>query len=272
MGGTVVAVSAGPPSVVPCSPRWPPWGSAVVRVPWPDEGPFIDDVAGDEHRLARVLVAALEPFGRPDLVLCGDRSANRGTGALPAYVAHELGAAQALGLVSLAPAPADGFGPGRARALVAERRLDGGGRERLLVPPPAVCSVEAAGVRLRRAPLAALLDGGPGVGEVPPSRAAVGVGAGTGAPGEAEPVIGSPRPFRPRTRVVPAPTDDDPRLRILALTGALVAHDPPTLVGPVDAVGAADALVAFLARHGYLPDAPADNPAAGTAADPGVPA
>jgi hypothetical protein len=52
--------------------------------------------------------------------------------------------------------------------------------------------------------------------------------------------------------VLPAPAGDDPRIRLLELTGALVAHDPPTIVGPVGAVEAADALLAFLARHDYL--------------------
>jgi electron transfer flavoprotein beta subunit len=40
----------------------------------------------------------------------------------------------------------------------------------------------------------------------------------------------------------------------LSLTGALVAHEPPTIIGPVGASEAADALLAFLARHGYLDD------------------
>jgi electron transfer flavoprotein beta subunit len=38
----------------------------------------------------------------------------------------------------------------------------------------------------------------------------------------------------------------------LSLTGALVAHEPPTIIGPVDAAEAADALYSFLAHHGYL--------------------
>jgi electron transfer flavoprotein beta subunit len=70
------------------------------------------------------------------------------------------------------------------------------------------------------------------------------------------------RPFRPRTRVVPGPDSDDPRLRLLALTGALVAHDPPTVVGPIDAAGAADALLTFLIRHGYLDTEPVGEEAA----------
>ena len=126
-------------------------GASVVRVPVPDrelERGYLSELGEDEHELARALVGAVAPRGRPALVLCGDRSVDRGTGALPAFVAHELGAAQALGLVTLEPG--DGV-------LSAERRLDSGWRERLRVPLPAVCSVEAAGIRLRRASLAGAL-------------------------------------------------------------------------------------------------------------------
>jgi electron transfer flavoprotein beta subunit len=38
---------------------------------------------------------------------------------------------------------------------------------------------------------------------------------------------------------------------LLDLTGALVVHDPPTLIGPIDAAGAADELLDYLRRHGY---------------------
>jgi electron transfer flavoprotein beta subunit len=69
--------------------------------------------------------------------------------------------------------------------------------------------------------------------------------------------VGASQAFTPRTRVLPAPHDEDPRIRLLALTGALVAHDPPTLIGPVGADEAADELVGFLVRHGYLDAAPA---------------
>ena len=243
--GRVVAVCVGPASVEPVLREVAALGATVVRVPLGDEGDghrYVGELVEDERGLARTLVAALAPFGPPDLVLCGDRSVDRGTGALPAYLAHELGAAQALGLVSVAPA--DGAGPGRA--LVVERRLDAGWRERLHVTLPAVCSVEGAGVRLRRASLAGALAAGDA--PVPVDRSlAVAAAMGTGSLH-----VGAPVPFRPRTRVLPAPRDTDPRLRLLTLTGALVAHDPPTVVHPVDAVEAADVLVAFLLRHGYL--------------------
>jgi electron transfer flavoprotein beta subunit len=247
----VVALCVGPESVEPVLRDVAALGVAVVRIPLGDEGDghrYVSELVEDERGLARALAAALAPFGPPDLVLCGDRSVDRGTGALPAYLAHELGAAQALGLVALAPVTAD---DGR-RALLVERRLDAGWRERLRVPLPAVCSVEGAGVRLRRASLAGALaaEGTP----VPVDRS-LAVAAATGA-GPFH--VGAPRPFRPRTRVLPAPPEDDPRLRLLALTGALVAHDPPTVVQPADAVDAADVLLAFLARHGYLDEPGAD--------------
>ena len=257
--GRVVAVCAGPASVEPVLRDVAALGVDVVRVPLGDEGDghrYLGELGEDERGLARTLVAALVPFGRPDLVLCGDRSVDRGTGALPAYLAHELGAAQALGLVRLAPLdPRSTGGSGDPdRALLVERRLDGGWRERLRVALPAVCSVEGAGVRLRRAPLAGALAA---AGRPVPVDRSPAVAA---ASGPAACHVGAPRPFRPRTRKVPAPHDADPRLRLLALTGALVAHDPPTVVHPADAAEAADALLAYLARHGYLDDTGADAP------------
>ena len=80
------------------------------------------------------------------------------------------------------------------------------------------------------------------------------------APGASTVHIGAPRPFRPRTRVLPAPHDADPRLRLLSLTGALVAHDPPTVIHPADAAEAADVFLDFLIRHGYLGDPVTDEP------------
>ena len=243
-GGRVVAVTVGPPSADPVLREVAALGVAVVRVPADPERDghrYVGELAGDEHALARTLVAAIRPFGRPDLVVCGDRSVDRGTGALPAYLAHELGASQALGLVALEVEGPD--------ALIVERRLDGGWRERLRVRLPAVCSVEGAGVRLRRASLAGALavDREP----IPVDHTlAVAEGGDHAGPGRLH--IGGTVPYSPRPRVLPAPESDDPRLRLLALTGALVAHEPPTVVHPADAAEAADTFLAYLARHGYL--------------------
>jgi electron transfer flavoprotein beta subunit len=248
--GRVLVVSAGPRSVEPVLVEAQALGASVVRVPLDEAGdqPYAEELAADEHGLARRLAAAVAPFGPPALVLCGDRSADRGTGALPAFLAHELGAAQALGLVHLEfEGGAARPGPEPARpAVLAERRLDGGWRERLRVPLPAVCSVEPAGVVLRRASLAGALAAE--ATPVPVDRS----GAASLAAADQLIHIGRTAPFRPPTRAVPAPTGRDPRGRVLALTGALVAHDPPTVVGPVDAPAAADELLGFLVRHGYV--------------------
>ena len=245
--GRVVVLAAGPASIEPVLREVAGLGVEVVRLPLGDEGDghrYVGELAGDERQLARALVDAMTPFGHPSVVLCGDRSIDRGTGALPAYLAHELGAAQALGLVALthdASPEADG------RRLVAERRLDGGWRERLSVPLPAVCSVEGAGVRLRRASLAGALAAADSPLAVDRSLDA------TSASGLLH--IGAPAPFRPPTRVQPAPSASDARLRLRDLTGVQVAHDPPTVVEPATTAEAADVVLAFLARHGYLDDA-----------------
>ncbi len=203
-------------------------GAEVRRVALP--GSYLDELAADEQQLARVLIAALGD-DRPDLVLCADRSADRGTGALPAFVAHELGMAQAPGLVSLVLTD---------EGLVAERRLDFGRREQMRVPLPAVCSVEGAGVRLRRASLPDSLAAA--TAEVPVVDVRL--------PASRVRVVQA-RPLRPRPRHVPAPTGNA-RERLLALTGALLSHDPPVVVGPVDAAGAVDAFLEFMTRNGYL--------------------
>src|SRR6185436_4489066 len=171
-----------------------------------DEDAWIVDLADDGRSLAEALVAAFRTVGEPDLVLCGDRSADRGTGAIPAYVAHELGAAQALGLVSLSVE-----GPG-LRAL---RRLDGGRREVLRVPRPAVCSVEAAGLRLRRASLS---------GELAARRSEVPFFSPPSGANPAAMIVGRPASHRPRARLVPPPTGANPHERLLELTGALATR------------------------------------------------
>jgi electron transfer flavoprotein beta subunit len=226
----VLALSAGGPEADGALREARARGAEVRRVELTSA--YLDDLVRDEQALARVLVAAVGE--RPDLVLCGDRSADRGTGALPAFLAHELGVVQAPGLVSLAHE--DG-------ALLGERRRDQGRRERMRIPLPAVCSVEAAGVRLRRASLPASLAAAEE--QVPVVQVA--------APAPRVRVVQA-RAARPRPRQVPAPTGSA-RERLLALTGALLSHEPPTVVGPVDAPEAVDALLDFLVRHGYLSEA-----------------
>ncbi len=198
-------------------------------------GPRPADLVGGGQESAAALAAALrQRYGTPDLVLCGDHSADRGTGSFPAFLATALNAAQVLGVVRMEPED-DGV-------LRVHRRLDGGRREVLQVRPPAVVSVEAAGVRLRRAGLPATLASGHAVIPVASAPAATA--------GQRIRVLGT-HPYRPRPRELPGPSGSALR-RMLELTGALVERTPPTVLGPLAPGQAADELLGYLRRRGYL--------------------
>ena len=184
---------------------------------------------------APVVAAALaEALGDCLVLLCGDYSLDRGTGSVPAYLAAQLGAAQALGLVSVAA-----VGEGTVEG---ERRLDGGRRERLRIPAPAVLSVEA-GVRLRRAPLPAVLRARSAPLQVLP----------TPVPYAIDPAAGTRRPYRPRPKALPSPTATmSARDRVLMLTGALSERRTPAAVRTNDPVQGADIVLTFLRERGYI--------------------
>ena len=197
----------------------------------------------DSAAVARSIAASLAGAGvDPALVVCGDMSEDRGSGAVPAFLADELGIAQALGLVEL-----DIRAEGPLRVL---RRLDGGRRERLDVPVPAVVSVEGAVAELRRAPLARVLA----VRDAPIEVIT--------APATPDPAGVRLRPWRPRARVVPAPEGDHALDRIVALTGALSDRTPPRTV-ELEPDAAAQAILDQLAAWGYL-----EAPVVDDAADP----
>ncbi len=198
-------------------------------------GPRPIGLVGGEQESAAALAAALrQHYGEPDLVLCGDLAADRATGSFPAFLAASLNAEQALGCVRLEPLD-DG-------ALRVHRRLDGGRREVLMVRPPAVVSVEAAGVRLRRAGLPATLARG---------NAAITVASAPAAAAARRIRVLGTHPYRPRPRELPGPTGTAMR-RTLELTGALVERTPPTVVGPLPPEEAAGELLAYLRRWGYV--------------------
>jgi len=75
-----------------------------------------------------------------------------------------------------------------------------------------------------------------------------------GTPAAAAPrrirVLGA-HPYRPRPRELAGPSGSALR-RTLELTGALVERTPPTVLGPLSPGPAADELLAYLRRHGYL--------------------
>jgi electron transfer flavoprotein beta subunit len=193
-------------------------------------------IDGPTRYHGRTVAAALAAAAAgSDLVIAGDFSIDRGTGAVPAFIADDLGFAQALGLVAVEPDVHDHEGRPTIRAL---RRLDGGRREVLDVPLPAVMSVEGAAAKLRRAPLAASLAAGETTIEVlaPP----------TGAPPRVE-----VRPYRPRPRVLRAPSGGtlDRVRELLQVDSADSAHTETVTLDPP---AAAARIVARLTAWGYI--------------------
>lgn len=232
--GEVVVVCAGPPAADDGLRELLASGvSQAIRVELGagsvDEGGLGAHAAEEAATLLAGVLSGIEPAA--SVVVCGDVSVDIGSGAVPAYLAHHLGAAQALGLIGV-----DVVGPGRVRAI---RRLDGGRRELLDVEAPAVLSVEGGVAELRRASLASTLAA---------RDAVVEVRAGRPVPRGEPPRL---RPWRPPTRVVAAPVGEHALDRIVALTGALVDRTPPRTV-ELDPAAAADAIVDQLRAWGYL--------------------
>jgi len=225
----VTAITAGPPGVSGSS-----GAQAVLR----DAAAFgprrLVLVTADGDAPSEAIAGALAPLlDGATVVCCGDYSADRGSGSVPAFLAHQLKAAQALGLTGLTP--------GERGCLAAQRRLDGGRREHLRVTVPAVISVEPGAARLRRAPLAGLLAA---------QQAAIEVADGAVTHRHRVQVMRT-APYRPRPKMLAPPRDPLPRARLLALTGALTERTPPRVVrAPCDE--AADELVGYLKDRGYL--------------------
>lgn len=211
---------------------------------------------------AAAVAAAVAPvLSDTALVVCGDWSIDRGTGSFPAFLAHELAVAQALGCTRVAlvgGAGASNVEGGTALVVEAERRLDGGRRERVRLTGRGVVSVEA-GTELRRAGLRAVLTAARSPIEV--VAAAVGP-----SPGH---VLWASGPFRPRSHEIPAPADHDPRIRLMTVAGAMVEPQVSQALH-LDAVAAADHLLDRLADWG-IEDRSVESEA-GTAGPDGDPA
>jgi electron transfer flavoprotein beta subunit len=229
-GGEVAVVCVGPPQADAALRAAIAAGATrAVRIDASDEP--------DSNVVARALSSVVAGC---DIVVCGDYSLDRGTGSVPAFLADELGAAQALGLIELATAPDQ---DGTLRAV---RRLDGGRREILAVPTPAVVSVEGSVARLRRASLGAVLDA---------KSATIDVVSG---PRRNEHVAAVVVPYRPRARTIQTPTGSVlSRVRdILDVGGSAGTHSDAVTLEPADA---ARRIVDQLAAWGYLEPAGPDS-------------
>lgn len=198
-----------------------------------DDARRIDASTDLDGRVVAGAIAAV--LSGVDLVICGDYSIDRGTGSVPAYLAAELGAAQALGLVDVDVA-GRAMIDGRPGYRVV-RRLDAGRREVLDIAPPAVLSVEGSNANLRRSSLAA---------ELAARDAAI-----TSIPGPHGRLHETEvHPYRPRPRTLPAPAGDlMSRVRsILDVGGADTQAETVSL----EPRAAAERILDQLTEWGYL--------------------
>lgn len=188
-------------------------------------------VAATDSMDGAAVAEVLEPVvAHSTAVWCGDYSADRGTGSVPAFLAARLHRQQALGLIEVELGP----------TLRATRRLDGGRREVLDVTGSAVLSVEGSIVTLRRAPLRAALA----------SQTADVLLYGAGRPAVAAPAV-VVRPYRPRARVLAAPRGATALERLQVLTDASAAPQPGETIETTPAL-AALRIIDALRGWGYL--------------------
>ena len=178
--------------------------------------------------VARALAAAV---GAARWIVCGDVSADRGSGSVPAFVAAELGAAQALGLLSVTARRRRraSRAPARRRAPRGPRRDDAGravGR--------GLGGATAAGVAARRA----------GRPHAPSSTSC----PGPGGPVEHPDAV---QRYRPRARALAAPIGA-PLARVLQLTDAVGSTSTTHELVTLDPAAAADRILGALDEWGYL--------------------
>jgi len=179
----------------------------------------------------RTASALADEIGTADVVWCGDYSADRGSGSVPAFLAARLGIDQALGLIDIEI-------NGNGSHIRAVRRLDGGRREVLSVTGRAVLSVEGSTARLRRAPLRSVITA---------DAASI-----TVRPLESPDISAADLvPYRPRARVLPAPAGANAldRVRALTDTGAAPSRTETVVLEPA---AAARRILDALRDWGYL--------------------
>jgi len=189
---------------------------------------------------ARLLAAALRREELPDLLLCGTRSADRGSGQVPALLGACLGWPVVTDVTQLE------LSGSVARV---QRRRDRGAREVGDIHLPAVLAIEPGTARLRHAGLPGLLAA---------QRAEIPVYQSTDlqlAPADlrvAMPLRQTTIPPRPRSRTIFTPETVLPAHERIGqiLSAGVTRKTGQMLEGPPDQI--ATAIIAFLRERGFL--------------------
>ena len=142
-GGEVVVLSCGPERVEKALKTCLAMGA--------DQALRIDSARLKPHSQAKALflAKAAESFS-PDLILCGSRSLDEGTGETPSAMAEHLDLPQVTSVMSLELS-------GDGQTATVEKKLERGRRETIECPLPALLSLEAGVLEPRYAPLTGML-------------------------------------------------------------------------------------------------------------------
>ncbi len=138
-GGQVQVLSVGPERVEQALRDCLAMGVDGVRQVWD-----VRLVGTTPSQTARILANLIQPLG-VNIVLCGNRSTDNGSGQVPGMLAEWLNLAQVTKVVSTKW----DVGVGSEKILEVERKLERGKRERVRVELPALLALESGQVEAR---------------------------------------------------------------------------------------------------------------------------
>ncbi|MBK8174715.1 MAG: hypothetical protein IPK66_05390 [Rhodospirillales bacterium] len=197
--------------------------------------------SGTKPAVTSILIAAaLRTEGLPDLVLCGGRSLERGSGKIPALLGEYLNWPVVTEITELSV---------DAARVHFHRRLDRGARSEGEVTMPAVLGLAAGGVRLRYASLPGLMQA---KRAAIPARDLPDLGLSPLDLAFPSSTVHAAMPPRPRPRTIFIPDSSlSPEERIAQIMSAGIAQKASEIIegSPEDM---ADAIIAFLRARGFL--------------------
>ncbi len=191
---------------------------------------------------AMLLAAALRADGLPDLILCGTRSTDQGSGQVPALLGEYLGWPAVTDVTRVET---------REGGALLQRRLDRGAREEVDVALPAVLALDPGIARLRYASLPGLMAA---QRATVPIRGPADLGLAAADLYFPTPALRAVLPPRPRPRTIFTPDSARPPHERIGqiLSAGVTRKSGQILEGAPDQMAAA--IVDFLRERGFVSD------------------
>lgn len=230
-GGTVTVVTVGPVAAESALRSGVAMGADVAK-----RIEFNNDVSGGSERIACLLASALGEDA-PDVIVCGARSSDSGSGTVPIILAERLGRPLVANVTSLEGGD----------VLKIERRMDGGHRQLIQVSPPVVITVEESLCDPRYPSVVARHKAGRMTIDV---RTPMQLGVDFPVQSISFKHLQGPRPLSARLVAPPPELGARGRLAYVLAGGPDQKRTPKQLDGPVPAV--VDQLMAYLAANGVI--------------------